>query len=86
MKITSKIFLRHTNVIFLNIFFQTEKKLRSGHDISDGGLIVCLLEMAFAGNCGLVVDIPVTESHGSVLILKKKNFTFLFRSVSMYFF
>ena len=27
--------------------------LASGHDRSDGGLIVTLLEMAFAGNCGL---------------------------------
>ncbi|MBU1256032.1 phosphoribosylformylglycinamidine synthase [Patescibacteria group bacterium] len=25
----------------------------AGHDISDGGLIVAVLEMAFAGNCGL---------------------------------
>lgn len=25
----------------------------AGHDVSDGGLIVTLLEMAFAGNCGL---------------------------------
>lgn len=25
----------------------------AGHDISDGGLITCLLEMAFASNCGL---------------------------------
>ncbi|BFZ24618.1 hypothetical protein BsWGS_27657 [Bradybaena similaris] len=57
---------------FINTFavVQTlikEKKLKSGHDISDGGLIVCLLEMAFAGNCGLVVDIPVTDSHASPL-------------------
>lgn len=32
-------------------------KLLAGHDISDGGLIVTLLEMAFAGLCGLSVDI-----------------------------
>lgn len=30
----------------------------SGHDISDGGLIVCLLEMAFVSDCGLDVNIP----------------------------
>ena len=30
----------------------------SGHDISDGGLVTCLLEMAFAGVCGFDVDIP----------------------------
>ncbi len=29
----------------------------SGHDRSDGGLITCLLEMAFSGNCGLDIDI-----------------------------
>jgi len=27
--------------------------ISAGHDRSDGGLITCLLEMAFAGNCGL---------------------------------
>lgn len=35
--------------------------LLAGHDISDGGLVVCLLEMAFAGLCGLDInlsDIP----------------------------
>lgn len=29
----------------------------SGHDRSDGGLITCLCEMAFAGNCGLKLNI-----------------------------
>jgi phosphoribosylformylglycinamidine synthase len=29
----------------------------AGHDISDGGLITTLLEMAFAGNCGLKIQI-----------------------------
>ncbi|XP_062965913.1 phosphoribosylformylglycinamidine synthase [Cynocephalus volans] len=32
--------------------------LCSGHDVSDGGLVTCLLEMAFAGNCGIEVDVP----------------------------
>ncbi|CAN6464537.1 unnamed protein product [Victoria cruziana] len=30
----------------------------AGHDISDGGIIVCILEMAFAGNCGVQVNLP----------------------------
>ncbi len=30
--------------------------LLSGHDRSDGGLITTLLEMAFAGNCGIDID------------------------------
>ncbi|GLJ28241.1 hypothetical protein SUGI_0554860 [Cryptomeria japonica] len=29
----------------------------AGHDISDGGIVVSLLEMAFAGNCGIKVDL-----------------------------
>lgn len=35
-----------------------DRVLCSGHDVSDGGLITCLLEMAFAGNCGIEVDVP----------------------------
>lgn len=29
----------------------------SGHDISDGGLITCILEMAFGGYCGLHINL-----------------------------
>ena len=41
-------------------FKVTQQLLRSnsisaGHDVSDGGIITTLLEMAFAGNCGLAV-------------------------------
>jgi phosphoribosylformylglycinamidine synthase len=32
----------------------------SGHDVSEGGLITSLLEMAFAGNCGLDLDLDET--------------------------
>lgn len=31
--------------------------IASGHDRSDGGLITAILEMAFAGNCGIQVDL-----------------------------
>lgn len=37
----------------------------AGHDISDGGLITCVLEMAFAGMCGLNVN--VSHKHGNVM-------------------
>ncbi|HPP07013.1 MAG TPA: phosphoribosylformylglycinamidine synthase subunit PurQ, partial [Syntrophorhabdaceae bacterium] len=33
----------------------SEDLILSGHDISDGGLIVTILEMAFSGNCGVHV-------------------------------
>lgn len=35
-----------------------QRKIAAGHDISDGGLAVALLEMAFAGNCGVDVELP----------------------------
>lgn len=49
-------------VILKNAFNVTQsllaqRKLLAGHDISDGGLIVCLLEMAFGGLCGFKVDL-----------------------------
>ncbi|XP_017079481.2 phosphoribosylformylglycinamidine synthase [Drosophila eugracilis] len=34
-----------------------EGRLKAGHDVSDGGLIVCLLEMAIGGLSGLRVDL-----------------------------
>lgn len=40
-------------------------KLTSAHDVSDGGVITCILEMAFAGNCGLSVNF--TDITGSIL-------------------
>uniref|UniRef100_A0A672KSZ2 Phosphoribosylformylglycinamidine synthase n=1 Tax=Sinocyclocheilus grahami TaxID=75366 RepID=A0A672KSZ2_SINGR len=36
-----------------------DRLLTAGHDVSDGGLISCLLEMAFAGNHGMDVDMPL---------------------------
>ncbi len=30
----------------------------AGHDVSDGGLVTALLEMAFSGNCGIDIDVP----------------------------
>ncbi|MHB1813732.1 MAG: phosphoribosylformylglycinamidine synthase [Steroidobacteraceae bacterium] len=35
-----------------------ESLLLAYHDRSDGGLIVTVLEMAFAGHCGLEIDLP----------------------------
>lgn len=37
----------------------TDCKLTAGHDISDGGMVTCLLEMAFAGNCGITVNVAL---------------------------
>ncbi len=32
-----------------------QRKISAGHDISDGGIAVALLEMGFSGNVGLTV-------------------------------
>ena len=39
--------------------------MTAGHDRSDGGLLVTLLEMAFAGNCGLDIRLPALSSSGN---------------------
>jgi phosphoribosylformylglycinamidine synthase len=47
---------------FLAIQQMIDKNLiLSGHDVSDGGLITTLCEMALSGNCGLRIDIPSFE-------------------------
>ncbi|XP_054111797.1 phosphoribosylformylglycinamidine synthase isoform X2 [Callithrix jacchus] len=54
-----------------------DRLLCSGHDVSDGGLVTCLLEMAFAGNCGLWVDVSVPGVDGGpsprVAILREEG-------------
>ncbi|MBZ3888399.1 Phosphoribosylformylglycinamidine synthase [Sciurus carolinensis] len=60
-----------------------DRLLCSGHDVSDGGLVTCLLEMAFAGNCGIEVDVPApgvnalpvlfAEEPGLVLEVRKPD-------------
>ncbi|KAL8496110.1 hypothetical protein ACS0TY_019998 [Phlomoides rotata] len=39
-----------------------EELISAGHDISDGGLLVSVLEMAFAGNCGMRLNLTSPES------------------------
>lgn len=60
-----------------------EGKVLAGHDISDGGLITCLLEMCFAGISGINVNIshksgsPIevlfTEEVGWILEVEQQN-------------
>ncbi|XP_076642903.1 phosphoribosylformylglycinamidine synthase isoform X1 [Halictus rubicundus] len=61
-----------------------EGKVLAGHDVSDGGLITCLLEMCFAGISGMNVNIshksgtPIeilfTEEVGWVLEVDEENY------------
>lgn len=55
------------NPILLASAFQAVQKMieenliLAGHDRSDGGLITTLSEMAMAGNCGIIAQLPKTE-------------------------
>ncbi|KAK4256008.1 hypothetical protein QN277_008929 [Acacia crassicarpa] len=61
----------------------TDGLISAGHDISDGGLLVCALEMAFAGNCGLILDLTsngnslfetlYSEELGLIFEVSRKN-------------
>lgn len=42
-----------------------KRLILSGHDRSDGGLIITLLEMAFSGNCGIDVNLPAEAMKSS---------------------
>jgi len=42
----------------------SEDLILSGHDRSDGGLITTLLEMAFAGNCGIEINLKIEKAEG----------------------
>ncbi|KAL9680080.1 hypothetical protein QQ045_017955 [Rhodiola kirilowii] len=57
--------------------------ISAGHDVSDGGLIVSVLEMAFAGNCGVRLDLSArgksvfqtlfAEELGLLIEVSRKN-------------
>ncbi|CAH1103754.1 unnamed protein product, partial [Psylliodes chrysocephalus] len=52
----------HNATDLINAFNATQQLVKdgsilAGHDVSDGGLIVCLLEMCFAGICGMEVEV-----------------------------
>lgn len=60
--------------VLKNAFLVTQElidqgKILAGHDRSDGGLVVALLEMAFAGNCSVDVTVPDASGSGDVGIL-----------------
>jgi phosphoribosylformylglycinamidine synthase len=46
-----------------------ERAILAGHDRSDGGLMTTLLEMAFAGNCGLDLDIGSATQPDPIALL-----------------
>jgi len=51
--------------------------LLAGHDRSDGGFITTLLEMAFAGNCGLDVTLPQGNGIDAISMLFAEELGFI---------
>ena len=49
-----------------------ERKLLAYHDRSDGGLITTLAEMAFAGNCGVDVDISALGDNDLAVLFNEE--------------
>ncbi|XP_062914764.1 phosphoribosylformylglycinamidine synthase isoform X2 [Mobula hypostoma] len=47
-----------------------ERLLSAGHDVSDGGLLTCLIEMAIGGNCGIDVSIENKTCHSETSVLE----------------
>ena len=45
-----------------------DRLIESGHDRSDGGLIVSVVEMAFAGNCGVSLNLPLPVNSDTGLL------------------
>jgi phosphoribosylformylglycinamidine synthase len=48
------------------------KLLRAYHDRSDGGLLVTLLEMAFAGHCGLDIALPAARGPAAAQLFSEE--------------
>jgi phosphoribosylformylglycinamidine synthase len=71
-----------------------QELLMAYHDRSDGGLVVTLCEMAFAGGTGLSVDLPFTggdsmavlfnEELGAVVQIKTNNFNKAIQVIEKY--
>ncbi len=52
-----------------------DDKISAGHDISDGGIAVTLLEAAFAGNCG--IQVPASHTMHSMFCTERHHKSFL---------
>lgn len=59
--------VQHFKTVFTTVqALIREGVVTAGHDVSDGGLVVTLLEMAFATNCGLKVNLELQTPDSSL--------------------
>ena len=52
--------------------FNLHGKILSYHDRSDGGLITCLLEMSFAGHCGIDINLNINDHNISEYLFNEE--------------
>jgi len=57
------------NAILVTQDLLEKRKILAGHDRSDGGLAVTLMEMAFAGNCSIDVSVPSIAGASEIDVL-----------------
>ena len=57
--------------------------LAAGHDRSDGGLITALLEMAYAGNCGIEIDLHTRADALAALFSEELGLVFEVQSQNL---
>lgn len=60
-----------------NAFKATQKLIRdgavlAGHDVSDGGLVVCLLEMCFGGMSGMEIQINYRQGNAISILFNEE--------------
>jgi phosphoribosylformylglycinamidine synthase len=54
-------------------YFIKKQKIIAGHDCSDGGIFGCVMEMAFAGNTGVCINIPhqIKEEDANTFLIRE---------------
>jgi phosphoribosylformylglycinamidine synthase len=69
--------IENTRLIFESIqqLIKGGMKILAGHDCSDGGFLSCILEMAFAGNTGVCINIPhyVKEEDANMFMIREMS-------------
>ena len=60
------------NLVLFISKIRDEDKVLSYHDRSDGGLFACLAEMAFAGRCGLDIELDVTAEQALAALFSEE--------------
>jgi phosphoribosylformylglycinamidine synthase len=69
--------IENTKLIFESIqqLIKGGMKILAGHDCSDGGFLSCILEMAFAGNTGVCINIPhyVKEEDANMFMIREMS-------------